>query len=587
MKEQLEQLGYTQVEAVETKNGVGYVGIKDGGSIIIPPNYEKTDGLSMLVCGQDGTGNAIYGTKFSQHDDSSGDTIRGPQLIVNAQNGEFPGNAVVIAPNDLYPNYSNTRYRPNPADDLGANVLNDAYTLLKSNGANITNVGVQSFSNGGPGSMLALGGFLELNPNANIKTKVVLCDTYNVEQIVSLYDKQKLNYVDEGKINAMNAIINNNTEIYSLNWTSPKKYNNHANNVTALSKYMTEKGFNYQFSKSSRLSHASYMTDFFEGGGLDFLTGNGSLNLNNKYYSGFYRYDSQGNEVVAAIASGIYQSLSVTASTNYNYLLNATSLMPTNGNISSDTLYVYEQMNKLRDQIKQSKFLTSNSKQVFSNPNSIPGCISAYIDAYYNIMGELMDSLMKETEVIASIASTIDNMGRVLKTEAEELSFGEMPQHTILANSSSPVSNQKSTSEYNENTSGNYESQFNTSEIEQKMREHIHITKDSPGKILKPFNTSEIEQKMRERVVKERPDGSKMEFSIDEDKVVGLKYVYEFSSDDEALSNMAVLQKKFSDVDYVLDIKVLNKNVEIIFKDDSYNNMTSDEIINKYLNGGN
>ena len=112
-------------------------------------------------------------------------------------------------------------------------------------------------------------------------------------------------------------------------------------------------------------------------------------------------------------------------------------------------------------------------------------------------------------------------------------------------------------------------------------------TKDSPGKILRPFNTSEIEEKMRERVIKERPDGSKMEFSIDEDKVVGLKYVYEFSSDDEALSNMAVLQKKFSDVDYVLDIKVLNKNVEIIFKDDSYTNMTFDEIINKYLNGGN
>ena len=583
MKEQLENLGYTNVKAIETPEGVGYVGLKNGGSIIIPPNYEQAQGLSMLVCGQGGQGNTIYGNNFSRPDEVTGETLSGPSLLANANNGEFPTNAVVIAPNDLYPGFSQSHYRADPSQDLGANILNDAYTLLQNNGANITDVGVQSFSNGGPGSMLSLGGFLELNPNADINTKVVLCDTYNVEEIVNLYDKPNLNGVEQGKVNAMNALINNNTEIYSLNWTSPKVYNNHANNVAALSRLMSEKGFNYAFSKSSRLQHADYMLDFFNGGGLDFLSGSGKLNLDNRYYSEFLRYDENGNEVAATMKTGIYKALAIAAISKYNYLRDVTKIGPVNSNVSSDTLYVCEQMNKLRELISKSQFLSSNRKQVFSNSSSIPGCIGMYIDAYYNIMGSLMDSLMKETEVVASVACAIDDMSSSLKNEAEKLSVG-------ASSLIEKVTTNDPTSNTNNNTTNNNNNNNNNSSATHRHSwpavHHRHNTSSNNNEDNNENETSNPLNKKIEEIVKKRSDGSTLHISKNKDKVVELKYVYEFKNKEEANSKINEIKEIFKDVDYIDDIKVNDKNIEIIFKDDSYKDMNYDEIIDKYLDGG-
>lgn len=581
MKEQLENLGYTNVKAIETPEGVGYVGLKNGGSIIIPPNYEQTQGLSMLVCGQGGQGNTIYGNKFSRPDELTGETLSGPSLLANANNGEFPSNAVVIAPNDLYPGFSQSHYRADPSQDLGANILNDAYNLLQNNGANITDVGVQSFSNGGPGSMLALGGFLELNPDADINTKVVLCDTYNVEEIVNLYDKTNLNGVEQGKVNAMNALINNNTEIYSLNWTSPKVYNNHANNVAALSKLMSEKGFNYAFSNSSRLQHADYMLDFFNGGGLDFLSGSGKLNLDNRYYSEFLRYDENGNEILATIKNAAYKTFAINAITKYAYLRSFAKLIPTNSNVSSDTLYVCEQMNKLREQISQSKFLLSNRKQVFSNSSSIPGCIGMYIDAYYNIMGSLMDSLMKETEVVTSIACAIDDMSSSLKNEAENLSDGASSLIEKVTTNVTTGNTNNNTANNNNNNNSSATHRHNFPAVHHRRNTSSNNNENNP----ETENTNSLNKKIEE-IVKKRSDGSTLHISKNKDKVVDLKYVYEFKSKEEANGKINEIKKLFKDVDYIDDIKVNDKNIEIVFKNDSYKDMNYDEIIDKYLDGG-
>ncbi len=423
MKEQLESLGYTNVQAIETQNGIGYVGVKNGGSIVIPPNCQDCSGLSMLVCGQGGTGNGIYYNNYSTTDKTTGDSLTGPNLLANAKNGNFPSNPVVIAPNDLYPGFAQSHYRADPNQDLGANLLNDAYTLLENNGAKITNVGVQGFSNGGPGSMLALGGFLELHPNKKFDTKIVLCDTYNVEEIVSLYDKPRLNGVEQGKVAAMDALINNGTQIYSLNWTSPRIYNNHATNVAACSQLITDKGFNFYYTKSSREAHAAYMTDFFNGNGLNFLSGVGDLKLDEKYYSGFFSLDAHGNEIVANITRPlIYTSILIDAISQYGYLSQLQPLTINSSKVSSDTEYVLSEMNRLRTMISGSQFLKSNTIQEFTNSAGIPGCIATYINTYYSIMGELMDSLAQESEKIVSIATTIDDMNTALTERANEIS---------------------------------------------------------------------------------------------------------------------------------------------------------------------
>ena len=576
MKEQLRALGYTEIQEIQTNNGVGYIGkiVGGRGSIIIPPNYKHTEGISMLVCGQGGTGNSLYGFKNSDYNNATGERINGPGLISNAQNGNFPTGTVVIAPDDLYNSHTS-----------GTNLLNSTYRLLNNNGANIRNVGVVSFSNGGPGSMLSLGEFLELNPNRNINTKVVLCDTWNVDQVVGLYDKDqsKLNNTQLARVNAMNALKRNGTQIYSLNWTSPNVYNGHADNMVHVTRRMSNLGFNISFSNSSRMRHMAYVYDFFNSNGLNFMFGTGSLKLNSNYYSKFLKYDASGNIIGVSIKEDNHLSSLVAASTKYEYLKSLSGISPQSTKISSNLKYVYEQMNQLRNKIKNSSFLYSANKQVFSNSDSIPGCITKYIDMYYNVMGDLMDSLAKETEAVISIAEYYDDMDKDLSSETVELSFeNQGNNNNNYINTSVNVANsQASSNSYvtsSQVSSNSYVTNLGSESKKESGKNVYSENYQSNDNSISLDNIPKI-------ISKNREDGSKIVVSTMHDKITDLKYVYEFSNSLEAEKKLLLLKDEYGKLDYIEDVVLNGNNIEIIFKKSSYIDLDIDTIFNKYLGG--
>lgn len=203
-----------------------------------------------------------------------------------------------------------------------------------------------------------------------------------------------------------------------------------------------------------------------------------------------------------------------------------------------------------------------------------------YIDAYYNIMGSLMDSLMKETEVVTSIACAIDDMSSSLKNEAENLSDGASSLiEKVTTNVTTGNTNNNTINNNNNNSSATHRHNFPA--VHHRRNTSSNNNENNP----ETENTNSLNKKI-EGIVKKRSDGSTLHISKNKDKVVDLKYVYEFKSKEEANGKINEIKELFKDVDYIDDIKVNDKNIEIVFKNDSYKDMNYDEIIDKYLDGG-
>ena len=91
------------------------------------------------------------------------------------------------------------------------------------------------------------------------------------------------------------------------------------------------------------------------------------------------------------------------------------------GVVSSNMQFVLDCMNELRSQISSCGFLDGSMSVVSASAEGIPGCISAYLNKYYNLVGELMESMRKESEAVVNAGIRIDNIDTQLEDESEDL----------------------------------------------------------------------------------------------------------------------------------------------------------------------
>lgn len=341
IEEQLKEMGYTDIKPIETSEGTGYVCWNSSRqSFIIPPNFENTDSLVVLVPGQGGTGISSYSMVFNEA----------------VKNHNFPSSPVVLAPNDLYPYYNGIA---NPTDRGGDAALDNALSFLTENGADINRVGMGCFSLGGTGGMATFGSFLERHKSEGIEGVLFLCDTYNIEQNIEIYE------ADDAVLNERQAKIKDSLEflkeheipIISLNYTADEN-STHKNVVSAFTQTMFRLGFNFIFSESSVTQHDQYLTDFINGYGIDFLNGNGELNLNSDLYSPFYTYDENGNKVLAdllrinfSIISFVAEILSETEKKSEKHsplpYKSSSNLLPEESSVLSNLENVEDKIRKL------------------------------------------------------------------------------------------------------------------------------------------------------------------------------------------------------------------------------------------------
>ena len=78
-------------------------------------------------------------------------------------------------------------------------------------------------------------------------------------------------------------------------------------------------------------------------------------------------------------------------------------------------------MSNLKSKIKNSGFLNRTVHYYPSNPYGVPGCISGYLNKYYNMMGDFMGKLNEEIDAITSIAQSFVDMDIYLSEQGQEL----------------------------------------------------------------------------------------------------------------------------------------------------------------------
>ena len=71
-------------------------------------------------------------------------------------------------------------------------------------------------------------------------------------------------------------------------------------------------------------------------------------------------------------------------------------------------------MNAIRSQVKSSSFLNNVALPKFRSYSGIPGCIGAYIDKFYDYVGDLMDLVVEETDAITSLGQVMVDMDNVI-----------------------------------------------------------------------------------------------------------------------------------------------------------------------------
>ena len=70
---------------------------------------------------------------------------------------------------------------------------------------------------------------------------------------------------------------------------------------------------------------------------------------------------------------------------------------------------------------------------------------------------------------------------------------------------------------------------------------------------------------------------------MDGDKVSEIKYLYEYTSEEEALSMLEEITEKYKEIDYIKEIKVNGTNIEVFLKEEVYKDLDLETIISKYF----
>ena len=136
-----------------------------------------------------------------------------------------------------------------------------------------------------------------------------------------------------------------------------------------------------------------------------------------------YSFDKYGKE------KDNFKTETVTKPSRYSDLKEIGNLSITftagSGIVSEETQsnmsYITTKVNEIRQAVRQSGFLQGVSSQTCRSSSGIPGCIGAYIDAYYEIMGQLMDLVVEQTEAVISYGQAYVDMDLDLKQQASNL----------------------------------------------------------------------------------------------------------------------------------------------------------------------
>ena len=304
------------------------------------------------------------------------------------------------------------------------------YNTAQSLNSNVSENVTMCFSASGDIGIYHTADFLSNHPN--VKSTIVSCEPY-----------REVNFNNTGQLS---TLANTNTPIVFAvpnNW-----YKVNGDDLDDFKKYGIDAyimGTNY-----GEDHHMQTNNNIISSGFLDYLLGK-SDSFDKSAGGGdgysFYKYDPTTGQVVAAdfseivgSAFGIPDISSLLTADEHtigekdspvNDKYKTLKELPNIGNaelveFSSSYKIVYENMNQLRSQIRSSAFLNGVTNFQYRSKSDIPGCITPYLNNYFDIVGSLLNSISMETESIVSYAEAIVNLDNELAQDGNEGKTGSI-----------------------------------------------------------------------------------------------------------------------------------------------------------------
>ena len=517
-----------------------------------------------------------------------------------------------------------------PTSYDSCHILDKATSVLNDNNIDVSGVVTVTFSASGGTGFKSLEAYLEKHEELADKSAMIIADGYNISDV---------------NASKMTMLIDNQVPIFHI---GPHD----GNRVTNIDTNLAKDGYNIYRIDTWDNVHMYINRDIFANqmpeyvlGYVDEVGNNGTGGKEPNYI--VYKYNKETSEYEEVNIDVMQLNMVLTADkikvinvkdlfrvddfeikeypveclSKYEALKNIETGLSINFGtlsdtvLSSDMIYVTSAMSSLRTQIKNSNFL--NGKTLgFRSSTGIPGCITGYINAYYDIMGQLMDSLVRQTESVMSVGQAIVDRKIAMEKKAEELE--EAPG--VIEEVGAPPTLISEEEEKEEEPP--VKETPNTPPIVNPPKEDpvvppvketpntppiIPPIKEEPEPVSPPVKEtpepepteepvptkepevtqeptpSEEEAILPELVVGEREDGSKILIEMREGKVTEVKYTYEYGSIEEAESALESIKEKYKELEYIKEIKVNNTNIDIIFKEESYIDLDMDSILNKYF----
>ena len=238
------------------------------------------------------------------------------------------------------------------------------------------------------------------------------------------------------------------------------------------------------------------------------------------------------------------------------------------GSISSSYYFVYDKMKDLRKQIKSSGYLSGLKNTTFRSESGIPGCITKYVNAYFDLVSSLLTNLAIESESVISYAQAMVDMDDDMAAGATDLGTvvqldydGEKPTSTYVHKETKDIYD-------NSNNNGN-----DTSGGNNNYGGNNYTGSDTDGGDAKKSMTYKFE------------DGHQAFITYSGDKISEFKYLYQFQSEQEANNAYLLFKDAYKNDEIIDKMSIEGSKVWIMLKIDKVNLMTADDIKNKLLKG--
>ena len=220
--------------------------------------------------------------------------------------------------------------------------------------------------------------------------------------------------------------------------------------------------------------------------------------------------------------------------------------------LASNYTYANTSIDNIRSYIKNTASNFNNF--TFRSGSGIPGCIAGYLNKYFDYINSLLSSLSAETESVMSYAQAVVDYDEELK---QGLNTGQIVRTGDIdyIKPGLPDKNKK-----DKNKQGGYPGGGGVAGGESPSStqpEYVYDFDGYTGKII-----------------------------MDGDKIKEIKFEYTYKNKAEATANLDSIKEKYSRAKYIETIKVVGNCIDVVFKEETYKDLTYKQAAEKFFKGG-